>query len=71
MADNLEVVAEVAAEADAPVETGPAAPCRFGAAIDAWFADHIHNSPVSRATDAFNHLLSVLPHLKAKLAQEA
>ena len=42
---------------------------RVEAAISAWLAEHIHNSPVSRATEAINHLVSVLPHLVTALVK--
>lgn len=52
--------------------TGEAAPepGKHDAAISAWVSQHIYDSPVSRNTEAFNHLVSVLPHLKSKLAEE-
>ncbi len=35
-----------------------------------WFNDHIANSPVSRATEAVNHLMATLPALVAALEKE-
>lgn len=50
-------------------EAAPAAaPSQLEAAIDAWVVEHIHNSPVARATEAYNHLISVIPDLKKRLA---
>lgn len=43
---------------------------RIDEIIRDWVADHIFDTPVSRNTEAYNHLVSVLPHLKAKLAKE-
>jgi hypothetical protein len=67
-------------EADAPapapeaVPEAPAAeavpapePTKVDLAIKAWLDEHILNSPVSRSTDAYNHLVSVLPQLAASL----
>ena len=69
-APNAPVVAdappEPIAEAAQAVEE---VPDRIDTAIRAWVSEHIHNSPVSRDTDAFNHLVSVLPHLAAKLKE--
>ena len=54
-------------------ETPPAAPEAAPAsdpiaeAVNAWVCEHIHNSPVSRATEAMNHLVKVLPHLLTAL----
>ena len=39
----------------------------IGEAVDQWWVAGICNSPVSRATEAFNDLISVLPHLIEKL----
>jgi hypothetical protein len=36
-------------------------------AIRAWLSKHIHNSPVSRDTEAMNHLTASLPALQASL----
>ncbi len=65
---------ETAAGMPARDDTQPALPSGAGLrtdqAISGWFAEHINNSPVSRSTEAFNHLLSVLAHLKAELEKE-
>jgi hypothetical protein len=37
-------------------------------AIDAWFADRIHNSPVSRNGDAYRHLHGELQSLAAAIS---
>ena len=35
------------------------------AAIDAWFIEHIRNSPLAQATHAYNHLVDKIGALKA------
>ena len=45
-------------------------PSRVAAIIDAWFVEHFHNSPVARATEAFNHARAALEHLKRRLVEE-
>ncbi|MDG3442469.1 hypothetical protein [Nitrospirillum amazonense] len=45
---------------------------RVDAAIAAWLAAEIYNSPIARATEAYNHLVGTLPALRARiLAQVA
>lgn len=48
-----------------PVDsTEPAAePDALDVAVDAWLKDQINNSPVSRDTEAYNHLRASLPAL--------
>lgn len=59
---------EPAVVADAAAAAEPAAePTKVELAISAWMNGFILNSPVSRSTDAYNHLVSVLPHLAASL----
>jgi hypothetical protein len=41
----------------------PAAPSNVGTVVRSWFATHLCNSPLSRATEAFNHVQAVLPAL--------
>jgi hypothetical protein len=60
MADETLAAAPIAGDAAARIEH----------AIATWLAEHIHNSPVSRATEAFHHLLAALEHLKARLLKE-
>jgi hypothetical protein len=38
------------------------------AAIDSWFVETMHHSPVSRATDIFNYVRVAVDVLKARLA---
>lgn len=38
------------------------------AAIESWFVETIHNSPVSRATEIFNHVRVAVDVLKKRLA---
>lgn len=39
-----------------PVAAPEPKPTTMLAEIEAWFADHFHNSVVSRNTDVFNHV---------------
>lgn len=55
-------------EDDAPDDVQEKAPSRTDAIVDAWFAEHIPNSPVSRTTEAYNHILSAIADLKKRLA---
>jgi 3-oxoacyl-ACP reductase-like protein len=67
------VEAAPARAAAAPVaKPGPilAKEAAIEACLKDWLKAHVHNSPLSRASDAYNHLTSVLPHLVAKLAKE-
>jgi hypothetical protein len=36
--------------------------------VEAWFVESLHNSPVSRATDIFNHVRVAVDALKLRLA---
>lgn len=66
------------AEPDAPArEAAQEAPidpdaklARIQAVIGRWMAERIHNSPVSRSTDAINHLNAQLPSLACALDKE-
>lgn len=40
---------------------------KIGAAVDGWFTGDIHGSPVSRSTEAYNHLHRSLASLKDRL----
>lgn len=37
------------------------------AELDKWWAEHVPNSPVSRATDAYNHLHAAFDVLKERV----
>ncbi|MDG3442442.1 hypothetical protein [Nitrospirillum amazonense] len=52
---------DVASEPTVPLEV------RVDAAIAAWLAADIHNSPIARATEAYNHLITVLPALRDRI----
>lgn len=39
--------------------------------VDRWVTECIHNSPVSRDTDGFNHFQTAVADLKRRLAQGA
>ncbi|MBB6251715.1 hypothetical protein [Nitrospirillum iridis] len=71
---DADTPAEAAAPEPVPASTPDAAPCdwpvRLERALAAWLAEEIHNSPVARATDAYNHLVTTLGGLKARILQE-
>lgn len=58
---------ETAVEAAEQAEVERAA--KLEAAVQAWVSTHLANSPVSRLTEAWNHMVSVLPHLTAALKE--
>ncbi|WP_298421054.1 hypothetical protein [Rhodoblastus sp.] len=41
--------------------------CEIEAAVDAWFVESFHNSPVSRATEIFNHVRAAVDALQERL----
>lgn len=53
----------------APAAAVTAAPplSRIEATIDAWFARHFHNSPVSRDSELYNHVHAAKEDLKLLL----
>lgn len=56
--EQADAIRQIEAAADAAAQ-------RLIAAIDLWFFEHIHNSPVSVATEAYTHLHGRLDALKA------
>lgn len=38
------------------------------AGIESWFVETMHNSPIARATDNFNHVRAAVDALKVRLA---
>ena len=58
-------VADPAPVMDAPASTSPKG---IGAMLDDWVINQIHNSPIARDVEAFNHLTQVAIHdLKARI----
>ncbi len=53
----------------ASAETKAARAAAIDAAIAAWVAGDLANSPVSQSTAAWNHMVSALPHLTAALKE--
>jgi hypothetical protein len=51
-----------------PPEQSEVAAREIEAAIESWFVETMHHSPVSRATDIFNHVRAAVDVLKARLA---
>ncbi len=49
-------------------EKSPRLGPRIEAEIESWFVETIHQSPVSRATEIFNHVRAAVDALKARLA---
>ena len=59
------VVADPAPVVDAPA---PASPEGVGAMLEDWVINQIHNSPIARDVEAFNHLTQAAIHdLKARI----
>lgn len=70
---DLTEVAEVATPAEAQAilaGIGQLNRDHFDKAITLWFHRHIHNSPVSRSTEAYNHVQQSLPALYDILTKE-
>lgn len=67
--DKTEVEQEPPAVRLAATSTGVSAEA-FDAAARTWVDSHVRNSPVSGATEAWNHLLGVLPRLRDYLNDE-
>ena len=59
--------------AEAALQEAEAESCSRGARIDAavtaWLDQQLRNSPVSRSTEAWNHLTAALPALVAALKE--
>lgn len=51
-----------------PVAETPVA--KISRVVEEWFMDAVANSPVSRETNAWNHMVEAKERLKAKLAQD-
>ncbi|WP_044561271.1 hypothetical protein [Azospirillum sp. B4] len=71
---DADTPAEAAVPLPVPASTPDVVPCdwplRLERAVAAWLAEEIHNSPVARATEAYNHLVTTLSGLKARILQE-
>lgn len=59
-----------AAPAKSPAPSRSAKADRLEQVIAGWISRHINDSPVSRATEAYNHLLGKLEELKSALLKE-
>lgn len=57
-----------ATEAAVPAAETPVA--KISRVVEEWFMDAVANSPVSRETNAWNHMVEAKERLKAKLAQD-
>ena len=66
MAKNIEAEEEIT-ETVEQTEPTIIEPSKTDKAVDEWIYEQIFNSPISRNTDAFNHLQSVIQALKDKL----
>lgn len=49
-------------------EENPSPPRKVELEIEAWFVETMHHSPVSRATEIFNHVRNAVDALKQRLA---
>lgn len=66
---EVEVEQEPLAIRQAAITVGISAET-FDSAARTWIDGHVRNSPVSGATEAWNHLLGVLPRLRDYLNDE-
>ena len=67
---GLDATNHISTAKPAPAELAPVQPHddrRIDQVIEAWTDGHLRNSPLAQATQAWNHLLSSLPALKAML----
>ena len=55
-------MAEGKAESKSPAQ-------KVSEAVDAWFFEHVHNSPASQDQRAYNHLVSAKEALKKKVLE--
>ena len=82
MADEIDIHAaavedtlDSAANAEAEAAPSPfaaeaeAAPSPFAAEIERWFVERMHNSPVSRDTEIYNHVRAAVDDLKIRIAR--
>lgn len=61
MTDEITAAGNPAAEpAAAPADT-------LAPAIDAWWSEHVHGSPIAQHTAIYNHLRSIIPALTERL----
>jgi hypothetical protein len=81
LVEHVEAVAEAAAKVEgealasaaeteiAKAETAiDAKKASLESEIEAWFIERIHNSPVSRVTEIYNHVRDAVDALKSRLA---
>lgn len=61
--DEPKAVAESATNGSIPEET-------WNRAVAAWVNNHVRNSPISGASEAWNHLHAVIPRLREFLEKE-
>lgn len=67
MDENTNKAVETAETAAAPLPSGAPIAATVDAVVQSWVIRHIYSSPVSRNTEAYNHLAAVLPHLCSDL----
>jgi hypothetical protein len=53
-----------------PVSSGPIDDSSWESAIGQWINNHLRNSPLAGATEAWNHVMGALPHLRTYLETE-
>lgn len=70
--ETEQAVTDTAAVAEAPLvlEEKDDLTQRIERAIEAWTSAHLHNSPFSRVTEAWNHFRAGIPVLIEKIKQE-
>lgn len=67
--DDLPAATDAEAAVAVPA-TDPVRVSRIAGLVDRWVQDLVHNSPVSRETEAMNHLtVTAVPELKRRLTE--
>lgn len=71
LTDRPEGQVQYSRPAPAPTtDSGPLPASAWDTAVGTWTKDHLRNSPLSGATEAWNHLMGALPKLKTLLEAE-
>jgi len=61
------VAVDALAAPESPAPPTDAPPSAAATAVREWFSQVAYNSPISRSTEAFNHLSDAIPALIAKI----
>ena len=71
MADEIDIHAAAVEDTldSAANAEAEAAPSPFAAEIERWFVERMHNSPVSRDTEIYNHVRAAVDDLTIRIAR--